>query len=66
MKEKSEYIKEIDLIFSILDKIELSWDNSDNLSLISDLKKYKNVLLNTVPNKTTQVLEVLDSKKVEK
>lgn len=66
METKNIYIKEIDLIFSILDKIESAWDNSDNLNLISELKKYKNVIVNKTPKGEPQILEVLDAGKVEK
>lgn len=65
MKKNDVYIKEVNLIFSILEKIESSWSNSDNLSYIEELKKYKNVLVNITPSNTvSKNLERLDEKKV--
>ena len=64
MKEKDLYMKQVDLIFSILDKIEASWKNTDNLNYIEKLRKYKNVLINTTPKSSNSDLEILDSKKV--
>lgn len=65
MKKNDVYIKEVNLIFSILEKIQSSWSNSDNLSYIEELKKYKNVLVNITPSNTvSKNLERLDEKKV--
>ena len=64
MKEKDLYMKQVDLIFSILDKIEASWKNNDNLNYIEELRKYKNVLINATPKSSNSDLEILDSKKV--
>ena len=64
MKEKDLYMKQVDLIFSILDKIEASWKNNDNLNYIEELRKYKNVLINATPKSNNSDLEILDSKKV--
>ncbi len=64
MKNSDMYMKQVNLIFSILEKIESSWSNSDNLSYIEELKKYKNVLVNTTPKLVTKDLEILDEKKV--
>ena len=64
MKENDLYMKQVDLIFSILDKIEASWKNNDNLNYIEELRKYKNVLINATPKSNNSDLEILDSKKV--
>lgn len=64
MKEKDLYMKQVNLIFSILDKIEASWKNNDNLNYIEELRKYKNVLINATPKSSNSDLEILDSKKV--
>ena len=64
MKENDLYMKQVDLIFSILDKIEASWKNTDNLNYIEELRKYKNVLINATPKSSNSNLEILDSKKV--
>ncbi len=65
MKKSDVYIKEVNLIFSILEKLESSWSNSDSLSYIEELKKYRNVLVNIAPSKAVPVnLEKLDEEKV--
>ena len=64
MKENDLYMKQVDLIFSILDKIEASWKNTDNLNYIEELRKYKNVLINATPKSSNSDLEILDSTKV--
>lgn len=66
MKKSDIYIKEVNLIFSILEKIESSWSNSDSLSYIEELKKYKNVLVNITPSSIgSKNLEKLDEEKVQ-
>lgn len=64
MKDNNLYIKEVNLLFSILDKIEDSWKNSDNLNYIEELRKYKNVLINMNSKSSDSELEILDSKRV--
>ena len=64
MKDNNLYMKEVNLLFSILDKIEASWKNNDNLNYIEELRKYKNVLINATPKSSNSDLEILDSKKV--
>lgn len=64
MKDNNLYIKEVNLIFSILDKIEDSWNNADNLNYIEELRKYKNVLINMNSKSSDSELEILDSKRV--
>lgn len=66
MKNNDVYMKEVKLIFSILDKIEAAWSNNDNLSSIEELRKYKSVLVNLTPKKANTNLEVLDEEKVSK
>lgn len=46
MKEYDIYIKEVNNIFSILEKLKNSWPNNDNLNHIEEINKYKKVVIN--------------------
>lgn len=64
MKNGNMCMKEIELIFSLLDKLESSFTDVDNLNAIAEIKKYKSVILNKKIRTNNTKLEILDSKRV--
>lgn len=46
MKEYDLYVKEVNNIFSILEKLKNSWPNNDNLTHIEEINQYKKAVIN--------------------
>lgn len=46
MKDYDLYVKEVNNIFSILEKLKNNWPNNDNLNHIEEINKYKKVVIN--------------------
>ncbi len=45
MRECDLYVKEVNNIFSILEKLKNSWPNNDNLNHIEEINKYKKAVI---------------------
>lgn len=45
MDDYEIYVKEVNTIFSILEKLKNSWTNNDNLNHIEEINEYKKVVI---------------------
>lgn len=45
MNEYEIYVKEVNNIFAILEKLKNSWSNNDNLTHIDEINKYKKAVI---------------------
>lgn len=45
MKDYDLYVKEVNNIFTILEKLRNSWPNNDNLNHIEEINKYKKIII---------------------
>ncbi len=45
MKEYEIYVKEVNNIFSILEKLKNVWPNNDNLNHIDEINQYKRAVI---------------------
>lgn len=61
MNNYDQYVKEINNIFSCLEKLKKNWNNSDNRSYIADIDRYRDHIV-----KCATKIEELESKKVSK
>ena len=46
MKDYDTYVKEVNSIFSILEKLKNTWPNNDNLNHIDEINQYKRAVIN--------------------
>lgn len=46
MKEYDVYVKEVNNIFTVLEKLKNSWPNNDNLNHIEEINKFKKAVIN--------------------
>lgn len=45
MSDYENYVKEVNNIFSILEKLKNSWSNNDNLNHIDEINKFKKAVI---------------------
>lgn len=45
MSEYENYVKEVNNIFSILEKLKNSWSNNDSLNHIDEINQFKKIVI---------------------
>ena len=45
MNEYENYVKEVNNIFSILEKLKNSWSNNDSLNHIDEINQFKKIVI---------------------
>ncbi len=45
MNDYEQYVKEVNNIFSILEKLKNSWTNNDNLNHIEEINEYRKIVI---------------------
>lgn len=59
MSNYDQYVKEINNIFSYLEKLKKNWNNSDNHSYIEEIDRYRDNII-----KCAAIIEKKEGKKV--